>query len=194
MRRFLLVGVVAAASGGRGRACRGDGDRARPLLRDPTSSQKTTAGSRSTTCRRSTARGISAWTRPARPSLSKDTFHYREVVTNPDYRPVVRDPRPRRVPRDQGHPGRGDRVRVRRCWQAGQPFVIEDAEGNVIVRDRGLIRSDVSSSTRSVTVSPAASPSRSTQLRGPRAAPRLRRGFLRDRGRADRGDRLATNR
>ena len=71
--------------------------------------------------------------------MFKDVFHYREVWTNPDTGQwfVIR-----------GH-GLFREIRATQvegtvyefvAVEAGQPFVIEDAEGNVIVRDRGVIR------------------------------------------------------
>ena len=71
--------------------------------------------------------------------LEKDAYHYREVVTNPDTGQWF-------VIRAHGlyHEIRATQVEGTVyefvLLQAGQPFVIEDAEGNVIVRDRGLIR------------------------------------------------------
>ena len=71
--------------------------------------------------------------------LEKDAYHYREVVTNPDTGQWF-------VIRAHGvyHEIKATQVEGTVyefvLLQAGQPFVIEDAEGNVIVRDRGLIR------------------------------------------------------
>jgi hypothetical protein len=71
--------------------------------------------------------------------LVKDSFHFRNVVTNPETGQwfVIR-----------GH-GLFHEIKATQvdgtvyefvAVEAGQPFVIEDAEGNVIVRDRGVIR------------------------------------------------------
>ena len=71
--------------------------------------------------------------------LIKDTFHYRDVATNPDTGQwfVVR-----------GH-GTFHDIKATLvegtiyefvAVEAGQPFAIEDSDGNVIVRDRGMIR------------------------------------------------------
>jgi hypothetical protein len=70
--------------------------------------------------------------------LVKDAFHYREVVTNPDTGQWF-------VIRAHGlfHEIRATQVEGTVyefvAVEAGQPFVIEDAEGNVIVRDRGVL-------------------------------------------------------
>jgi hypothetical protein len=72
--------------------------------------------------------------------LGVDAFHFREVVTNPDTGQwfVIRA-------HGQYHEIKATQVEGTVyefvLLQAGQPFVIEDAEGNVIVRDRGVIRS-----------------------------------------------------
>ncbi len=71
--------------------------------------------------------------------LVKDTFHFRDVVTNPDTGQWF-------VVRGHGlfHDIKATQVEGTiyefKAVEAGQPFVIEDSEGNVIVRDRGVIR------------------------------------------------------
>ena len=71
--------------------------------------------------------------------LVKDTFHFRDVATNPDTGRWF-------VVRGHGlfHDIKATQVEGTvyefNAVEAGQPFVIEDAEGNVIVRDRGVIR------------------------------------------------------
>lgn len=71
--------------------------------------------------------------------LIKDKFWYREVLTNPDTGKwfVIRG-------NTLFHEIQGTQVSGTVyefvAVEAGQPFVIEDAAGNVIVRDRGVIR------------------------------------------------------
>ena len=71
--------------------------------------------------------------------LVKDTFHYRDVLTNPDTGQWF-------VIRGHGlfHDIKATQVEGTVyefvAVEAGQPFVLEDAAGNVIVRDRGVIR------------------------------------------------------
>ena len=71
--------------------------------------------------------------------LDTDILHFRNVLTNPDTGQWF-------VVRGHGlfHDIKATQVEGTvyefNAVEAGQPFVIEDAEGNVIVRDRGVIR------------------------------------------------------
>ena len=71
--------------------------------------------------------------------LAKDTFHFRDVVTNPDTGQSF-------VVRGHGlfHDIKATLVEGTIyefvAVEAGQPFVIEDSDGNVVLRDRGVIR------------------------------------------------------
>ena len=71
--------------------------------------------------------------------LVKDTFSYRDVLTNPETGQSF-------VQRGKGlfHEIKatliGGTIYEFVAVEAGQPFVIEDSAGNVIVRDRGVIR------------------------------------------------------
>jgi hypothetical protein len=71
--------------------------------------------------------------------LVKDTFSYRDVLTNPETGQWF-------VQRGKGlfHEIKatliGGTIYEFVAVEAGQPFVIEDSAGNVIVRDRGVIR------------------------------------------------------
>lgn len=71
--------------------------------------------------------------------LIKDTFHYRNVFTNPatgqwfvqSGHGILKDIKATQV---------NGTIYEFTAIQAGQPSVIEDAEGNVILRDRGVVR------------------------------------------------------
>ena len=71
--------------------------------------------------------------------LDKNAFHFRDVHTNPDTGQWF-------VVRGHGlyHDIRATRVEGNvyefTAIEAGQPFVIEDSDGDVVVRDRGVIR------------------------------------------------------
>jgi hypothetical protein len=71
--------------------------------------------------------------------LVKDTFSYRDVLTNPETGQWF-------VQRGKGlfHEIKatliGGTIYEFVAVEAGQPFVIEDSAGNVVVRDRGVIR------------------------------------------------------
>src|SRR5215212_6560917 len=137
-RRFLLVGVVAAAF-----AVGGTPAAATVVEREHYSGTEefTDHGCGLTLNHVSTFYGqaLLRVDKSGEAFLVKDSFHFRDVVTNPETGLWF-------VVRGHGlfHEIRATQVEGTiyefEAVEAGQPFVLEDAEGNVIVRDRGVIR------------------------------------------------------
>jgi hypothetical protein len=71
--------------------------------------------------------------------LAQDSFRYRSVLTNPAHRRVDGDPG-NGVSKDMTATHLGGDLWNVTGKHSGQPFVVEDSEGHVIVRDRGNLR------------------------------------------------------